>query len=144
SNMALAVALWPLVPTGVAALLIVVSIGHLGAAFLVADPITTPREQGSTTGRWHTVFGLLFILGFPVVVASLAASAIAAGSPFWPWFLGMRVLVWASLAVFMVVGRVMAAGRWVPNCRSACRTGCLRGLRARTVVIALVAWPLLG
>src|SRR5262245_43389606 len=102
SNMALAVALWPLVPAWVAALLILVSIGLLGAAFFVADPIITPPEQGSTTGRWHAVFGMLFILGFPIVVTLLAVSAIAIGSPLWPWFLGMGLLVWACLAVFMV------------------------------------------
>src|SRR5262245_53950732 len=81
SNMALAVALWPLVPPWVAVLLILVSIGPLGATFFVADPITTSREQGSTTGRWHAVFGVLFVLGFPVVAALLAVYTIATGSP---------------------------------------------------------------
>lgn len=123
SNMALAVALWPLVPAWGAALLILVSIGPLGAAFFVADPITTPPEQGSATGRWHAIFGVLFILGFPVVVALLAVSAIATASPLWPWFLGMGVLVWAWC---WLPGGGASVGRWVPKCRSACRTGCLQ------------------
>jgi Protein of unknown function (DUF998) len=147
SNMALAVALWPLVPAWAAALLIVVSIGPLGAAFFVADPITTPPEQASTTGRWHTVFGVLFILGFPIVVALLAISAMATGSPLWPWFVGMGLLVWACLAVFMVL-----VARWRRECRPLgpeMPIGLPNRLFAAayvawTVVIALAAWPLLG
>ena len=147
SNMALAVALWPLVPPWVAVLLILVSIGPLGATFFVADPITTSREQGSTSGRWHAVFGVLFVLGFPVVAALLAVYTIATGSPLWPWSLGMGLLVWACLAVFMVlvvrwrrqgrpVGPEMPIG--LPNRLFAA------AYVVWTIVIALAAWPLLG
>ena len=147
SNMALAVALWPLVPAWGAILMILVSIGPLGAAFFVADPITAPREQASTTGRWHAVFGVLFVLGFPIVVALLAVSAIVTGSPLWPWFAVMGLLVWACLGVFMVlVIRWRREGRPVgpetpiglPNRLFAA------AYVAWTVVIALAAWPLLG
>jgi hypothetical protein len=147
SNMALAVALWPLVSAWVAALLILVSVGPLGAAFFVADPITTSPGQGSTIGRWHAAFGVLFILGFPIVVALLAVSAIVTRSPLWPWFLGMGLLVWACLAVFMVlivrwrregrpVGPEMPIG--LPNRLFAA------AYVAWTVVIALIAWPILS
>jgi hypothetical protein len=146
SNMTLAMALWPLVPAWAAALLILVSIGPLGAAFFVADPITTPQEQGSMTGRWHAIFGVLFVLGFPIVVALLAVSAIVIGSPLWSRFLGMGALVWACLAVFMVlvvrwrrqrrpVGPEMPIG--LPNRLFAA------AYVAWTIVIALAAWPLL-
>jgi hypothetical protein len=147
SDMALAIALRPLVPAWVLALLVLVSIGQLGAACFVADPITTPWEQGSTTGRRHTVFGVLFVLGFPTVAALLAVSAIAIGSPLWPWLLGMGVLVWACLAVFMILvvrwrrqGRPMGPEMPIglPNRLFAA------AYVAWTIVIALAAWPLLG
>lgn len=146
SDIALALALRPVVSAWVPALLIFVSIGSLGAAFFVADPITTPQEQGSMTGRWHAVFGVLFVLGFPIVVALFAVSAIATGSPLWPWFLGMGLLVWAGLVVFLVlVVRWRREGRplgpetpiGLPNRLFAA------AYVAWAVVIALAAWPLL-
>lgn len=69
SNLSLAVGLVPLVPLWALLLLGLVSLGPLGAAFAVTDPITIPPEDQTRTGRVHTGFGMLFIFGLPLVVA---------------------------------------------------------------------------
>ena len=103
SNLSLALALRPLAPGWVTVLLMVVSLGPLGAAFADTDPITTPPAEQSCAGRWHGVFGLLFILGFPVVAALFATMAIIGGSPLRPWFVGLGLPVWGSLTLFIVL-----------------------------------------
>jgi hypothetical protein len=147
SNMALGVALWRLAPAWLSTVLIVVAVGPLGAAFATADPITTPPEDATVHGRWHGVFGLLFILGFPVVAALFAITAIRAASPLWPCFLGAGLLVWATFVFFLIlVARWRGAGRkpgpqmpiGIPNRIFAA------AYVAWTVTVALAAWPLSG
>jgi hypothetical protein len=147
SNLALAVALWRLAPAWVAALLMMVAIGPLGAAFATADPITTPPEQASTHGRWHTAFAVLFVLGFPLIAAVFVITSMTEASPLWPWFLGMAIPVWVTLALFIaMVARWQRTGRslgpempiGIPN-----RVFVVAYV-AWTVAIALAAWPLSG
>jgi len=45
--------------------LAVVGIGALGAAFIDADPIMTPRARATPAGRVHTVLGSVLLAGFP-------------------------------------------------------------------------------
>lgn len=101
SNLALAAVLWSLLPGWIALLLIIVSLGPLGAAFAVTDPITTPPAEQSAAGRWHGLFGLLFILGFPVVAALCAITSLTSASPLRPWFVALGSPVWATLAIFI-------------------------------------------
>ena len=42
-----------------------VAMGALGAAFIDADPIMTPRAQATPVGRAHTVLGGVLLAGFP-------------------------------------------------------------------------------
>jgi hypothetical protein len=146
SNVALAFALWSLVPVWATLALILVSLGPLGAAFATADPITTPRDQMSVRARWHAVFGLLFILGLPVVTILFAVATFGDGR-LWPWTIAMASVVWASLAGFMVAtigwgregrqpGPDMPIG--IPNRIFSA------AFVAWTVVIALVARPFLA
>jgi hypothetical protein len=79
SNIALALALWSVAPPWTRLSLIVASIGPLGAAFGAADPITTSRDQMSAHARWHGFFGVLFIMGLPVVTILLAVSTFGNG-----------------------------------------------------------------
>jgi hypothetical protein len=147
SNMALGMALWRLAPAWLSTLLIVVALGPLGAAFATADPITTPPKDATAHGRWHGVFGVLFILGFPMVVALFAIMAIKEASPLRLWFLAMGLLVWATLVLFIVLAvRWRRAGRkpgpempiGIPNRIFAA------AYVVWTVTIALAAWPLDG
>jgi hypothetical protein len=126
-------------------MLLVVSFGNVGAAFATTDPITTPRNEVSTHGRWHNVFGLIFVLGFPVVTAVFAIRAIMERSPLWPWFLGMGILVWTTIALFIVLSvRWTRAGRipgpempiGIPNRIFAV------AYMSWTVIIALATWAL--
>ncbi|MCR2762065.1 DUF998 domain-containing protein [Microbacterium sp. zg.B48] len=58
------VALWPFGGAwtiGLAA----VALGALGAAFIDADPIMTPRADATPVGRAHTVLGVVLLAGFP-------------------------------------------------------------------------------
>lgn len=64
SPAATCVALWPFGGAwtiGLAA----VALGALGAAFIDADPIMTPRAQATPVGRAHTVLGIILLAGFP-------------------------------------------------------------------------------
>ena len=42
-----------------------VALGALGAAFIDADPIMTPRAQATPVGRAHSVLGGVMLAGFP-------------------------------------------------------------------------------
>jgi Protein of unknown function (DUF998) len=134
SNLSLAAGLWPLVPGWIVILLGVVSLGPLGAAFAVTDPIATPRVQQSTTGRLHALFGTVFIFGFPVVTALFAGWSLLAASPLWPWFAVTGALVWASLISFLVVAARSAQAGLALGARSPI------GIPNRLSAAACVAW----
>jgi hypothetical protein len=126
--------------------LIAVSIGPLGAAFAAADPITTPRDQISAHARWHGFFGLLFIMGLPVVTILLAISTFGNGR-LGSWAVGLAIVVWASLIGFLImVFRWQREGRepgpnmpiGIPNRIFAA------AFVAWTVGIALAAWQVVA
>jgi hypothetical protein len=100
SNIALALALWSVVPPWASLSLIVVSMGPLGAAFAAADPITTPRDRISTHARWHSFFGLLFVMGLPIVAILLAVATFGEGR-LGSWAMSLAIMVWASLISFL-------------------------------------------
>jgi hypothetical protein len=102
SNITLALALWSVAPPWTSLSLIVASIGPLGAAFAAADPITTPRDQMSAHARWHGFFGVLFIMGLPVVTILLAISTFGNGR-LGSWAVGLATVVWASLIGFLIM-----------------------------------------
>ena len=64
SPAATCVALWPFGGAWTIGLAGVAS-GALGAAFIDADPIMTPRSQATPVGRAHTVLGGVCLAGFP-------------------------------------------------------------------------------
>ena len=136
SNITLAIALRPFVPSWTAVLLVVVSLGPLGAAFARTDPITTPPTEATIAGRWHAFFGLLFILGFPLVTALLAITAIVAASPLGPWLAGLGSSVWACIATFVVL-----VARWRREGRTAGSQMPI-GWPNRLFVLAYAAWTI--
>ena len=93
------VALWPFAGAwtiGLAA----VALGALGAAFIDADPITTPRAQATPVGRAHTVLGGVLLAGFPP--AALLAGVGTAPALGWTLTIASAVpfagLVWFLIA----------------------------------------------
>ncbi|WP_347977156.1 DUF998 domain-containing protein [Microbacterium sp. ProA8] len=98
SPAAICVALWPFGGAwtlGLAA----VALGALGAAFIDADPIMTPRAQATRVGRAHTVLGIVLLAGFP-------PAALIAGigvTPTLGWMLAIASVVpWAGLVWFLI------------------------------------------
>jgi hypothetical protein len=146
SNIALALALWPILPQWTTVTLIVVSLGPLGAAFATADPITTPRDQISAHARWHSFFGALFILGLPAV-AILVTIATIGERRLGSVALALAIVVWASL-----IGFLFTVVRWRREGRQfgpSMPIGILNRIFAAafivwTVGIALVAWPVVA
>ena len=65
SPAAICVALWPFGGAWTIGLAIV-AVGALGAAFVDADPIMTPRAQATRVGMAHSVLGSVLLVGFPV------------------------------------------------------------------------------
>jgi hypothetical protein len=101
SYLALAVMLWPRLPWPAALLFIIVVLGPLGAGIFAADPITSPPEAVTPAGRWHTAFGALFILGFPIVATIPAATGGASGLR--PWLIALAIIAWLGFLSFAVV-----------------------------------------
>ncbi len=92
------VALWPsggAWTIGLAA----VALGALGAAFIDADPIMTPRAHATPVGRVHTVLGGVLLVGFPPA-ALLAGVGVA---PALGWTLAIASAVpFAGLVWFLI------------------------------------------
>ena len=98
SPAALCVALWPfggVWTIGLAA----VALGALGAAFIDADPIMTPRAEATPVGSVHTVLGGVLLAGFPPA-ALLAGVGVMTTLG---WVLAIASVVpWAGLVWFLV------------------------------------------
>lgn len=135
SNIALALALWSVVPPWTSLALIIASLGPLGAAFAAADPITTPRDQMSAHGRWHVFFGMLFVLGLPIVTILLAIATFGTGR-LGSWALGLAIAVWGCVIGFLIMAvRGRGEGREPgPNMPI--------GIPNRIFAAAFVAWTI--
>ena len=98
SPAAICVALWPFGGAwtiGLAA----VAVGALGAAFIDADPIMTPRARATPVGRVHTLLGIVLLAGFPLA-ALLAGLGVATALG---WLLAIASVVpWAGLVWFLI------------------------------------------
>lgn len=146
SNIALALAIWSVVPPWTSLALVIVSVGPLGAAFAATDPITRPRGQMSAHARWHNFFGALFILGLPIVTVLLAVATFGKGG-LGSWALGLAIAVWASLIgfLFMVIRWHRAGREPGPNMPIGIPNRIFAAVFvASTVGIALAAWQAVG
>ena len=146
SNMVLALALWSVVPPWTSLPLILVSFGPLGAAFAAADPITTPPEWMTTHARWHGFFGVLFIMGLPVVTILLGIATFGDGQ-LGSWTLGLAIIVWASIVGFflMVVRWRQARRKPGPNMPIGIPNRIFAAAYVVwTVGVALAAWPVVS
>ncbi len=98
SPAAMCVALWPLGGAwtiGLAA----VALGALGAAFIDADPIMTPRAEATRVGRAHTVLGGVLLAGFPPAALLAGVGVMTALG----WVLAIASVVpWAGLVWFLI------------------------------------------
>lgn len=71
SCVSLALALLPLFSLGGILALFVAGTSLIGAAIWAPDPATTPPNDRTQTGHLHSIFGGVFILGFPLATALL-------------------------------------------------------------------------
>lgn len=100
------VALWPfggVLTVGLAA----VALGALGAAFIDADPIMTPRAGATAAGRVHTVLGAVLLAGFPPA-ALLAGVGVA---PELGWTLAVASVVPLAGLVWFLIAFAPAGGQ---------------------------------
>ena len=132
SPAAMCVALWPFGgawTVGLAA----VALGALGAAFIDADPIMTPRAQATPVGRAHTVLGIVLLAGFP-------PAALFAGvgvTPELGWMLAIASVVpWAGLVWFLIAAAPAHGQGGSPEIRI--------GWPDRFCLLAYLAWVVLA
>ena len=132
SPAAMCVALWPFGGAwtiGLAA----VALGALGAAFIDADPIMTPRAQATPVGRAHTVLGVVLLAGFP-------PAALFAGvgvTPALGWMLAIASVVpWAGLVWFLIAAAPAHGQGGSPEIRI--------GWPDRFCLVAYLAWVVLA
>jgi hypothetical protein len=98
SPAAMCVALWPFGGAWTVGLA-VVALGALGAAFIDADPIMTPRSEATPLGSAHTVLGGVLLAGFPPATL-LAGVGVATALG---WVLAIASVVpWAGLVWFLL------------------------------------------
>ena len=132
SPAAICVALWPFGGAwtiGLAA----VAVGALGAAFIDADPIMTPRAQATPVGRAHTLLGIVLLAGFPLA-ALLAGLGVATALG---WLLAIASVVpWAGLVWFLIAAAPAHGQGGSPEIRI--------GWPDRFCLLAYLAWVVLA
>ena len=132
SPAAICVALWPFGGAWTIGLALV-ALGAFGAAFVDADPITTPRESVTPVGRAHSVLGSLCIVGFPIA-ATLAGLGVA---DVLGWMLAVTSAVpWAGLVWFLAVSASAHGGAGSPEVRV--------GWPDRVCLVGYLAWVVLA
>ena len=110
-----------------------VALGALGAAFIDADPIMTPRAQATRVGRAHTVLGGVLLAGFPPA-AVLAGVGVAAA---FGWMLAIAAVVpLAGLGWFLIAAAPAQGQGGSPEIRI--------GWPDRFCVLAYLAWVVLA
>ena len=132
SPAATCVALWPFGGAwtiGLAA----VGLGALGAAFLDADPIMTPRAHATPVGRAHTVMGGVCLAGFPP--AALIAGVGVATSLGWTLAIA-SVVPFAGLVWFLIAAAPARGQGGSPEIRI--------GWPDRFCLLAYLAWVVLA
>ncbi|WZO34635.1 DUF998 domain-containing protein [Microbacterium sp. LWS13-1.2] len=132
SPAAICVALWPfggVWTIGLAA----VAVSALGAAFIDADPIMTPRAQATPVGRAHTVLGIVLLAGFPPT-ALIAGTGV---TPALGWMLAIASVVpWAGLVWFLIAAAPAHGQGGSPEIRI--------GWPDRFCLLAYLAWVVLA
>lgn len=132
SPAATCVALWPFGGAwtiGLAA----VALGALGAAFIDADPIMTPRAQATPVGRAHTVLGIILLAGFPPA-AVFAGVGVATELG---WMLAIASVVpWVGLVWFLSAASPARGRGGSPEIRI--------GWPDRFCLLAYLAWVVLA
>ena len=129
---ATSVALWPsggAWTVGLAA----VALGALGAAFIDADPIMTPRAHATSVGRAHTVLGGVLLACFPPA-ALFAGIGVA---PALGWTLAIASVVpFAGLVWFLIAAAPAHGQGGSPGIRI--------GWPDRFCLLAYLAWVVLA
>ena len=132
SPAAMCVALWPFGGAwtiGLAG----VAVGALGAAFIDADPIMTPRSRATSVGRAHTVLGAVLLVGFPPA-ALIAGVGVASALG---WTLAIAAVVpWAGLVWFLIAAAPAHGQGGSPEIRI--------GWPDRFCLLAYLAWVVLA
>ncbi|GAA1977296.1 DUF998 domain-containing protein [Microbacterium pumilum] len=132
SPAAIGIALWPFGGAWTVGLAIVAA-GAIGAAFVDADSIMTPRAAATRVGRAHTVLGSVLLIGFPV--AALMAGLGSADGLGWTLALA-SALPWATLLWFLRVSSSAHGQGGSPAVRV--------GWPDRACLVAYLAWVVLA
>ena len=74
SCFSLTVVIWNQVSVIADIILVIVSYGPLRAAIFTTNSITTPIILMSKVGKLHTIFGVIFIFGFPIAKTTVYLS----------------------------------------------------------------------
>jgi hypothetical protein len=89
-------------------LLLVNALALIGAAIYITDPITTPRDLMSQGSKLHTLFGALFIFGFPIsatiITSTMDGTFLTLNQPY------SLILVWIGFIGFLV-STIIYAGK---------------------------------
>ena len=132
SPAATCVALWPF--GGAWAIgLAAVALGALGAAFIDADVIMTPRAQATPVGRAHTVLGGVCLAGFPpaALLAGIGVASVLG------WTLAIASAVPLAGLVWFLIAAAPAQGQGgSPEIRI--------GWPDRFCLLAYLAWVVLA
>ena len=102
--LALAAALWPNVGNtggrlGLVLLATLAIIGA-GAGVFITDPITVPANAMTTSGYLHSICGLIFIFGFPIVATLVGWGLTRNKTPRRRWLLVITALPWIGFLAF--------------------------------------------
>jgi len=92
-------------------LLAVAAVGLAMAARFPMDPVSTPRDQMSFTGRMH---GVAFLLGVPSMVLAaplLSLALVSQGSHRLLPLMGTTAVVWLSLVVMIAIMLKVGPGK---------------------------------
>ena len=110
-----------------------VALGAVGAAFIDADPIMTPRADATPVGRAHTLLGAVLLAGFPP--AALLAGIGVTGALGWTLAIA-SVVPFAGLVWFLIAFAPAHGQGGSPAIRI--------GWPDRFCVLAYLAWVVLA
>jgi Protein of unknown function (DUF998) len=118
------------------AFLLAAAVGLAMAALFPMDPVSTPRERMSFTGRMH---GVAFLIGVPAQIMSVLLLSLALGQqgshPLLP-LLMLTAVIWLSLIMMIAIMLMVGPGK-PPNPSGPER---FLGFPNRLFMIAYGAW----
>ncbi len=94
---ALVIALWQHIPVVIDIFLAIIAASILGAGIFITNSITTPNNLQSRASKFHTLFGVITIIGTPFVVTAIDWNLSSN-----PIFLWLTCMVWLGFLTFVL------------------------------------------